>query len=82
MPEYHEDPWISLEDRMPDPGTRCLIYGEKRTATTLSTLITITSREAQTADQWPYLSPGWSDHVTHWMPIPDPPVRRRQESSR
>ena len=58
--------WISVEDRLPERGTRCLIYAAQGKAhyTSIANFngyFGLSGRRAY-----------WK--VTHWMPIPEPPT--------
>ena len=58
--------WISVKDRLPERGTRCLIYAAQGKAhyTSIANFngyFGLSGRRAY-----------WK--VTHWMPIPEPPT--------
>jgi len=58
--------WISVEERLPERGTRCLIYAAQGKAhyTSIANFngyFGLSGRRAY-----------WK--VTHWMPIPEPPT--------
>lgn len=75
--------WISVKDRLPEPGKDVLLiaYGWKDTRVYIgrlehmnpetSWLTGITSKESEWCIQgWSYLR---EPLVTHWMPLPEPP---------
>ena len=62
--------WISVKDRLPEPGITKLI-------------VTVQHEHGNTVDMARYLGPQegwdlvswklWDKNVTHWMPLPEPP---------
>ena len=58
-----ENPWVSVEDRMPDEGVNVLTYGARPDYD----VIYINRRIDEKQCEWLY------DGVTHWMPLPDYP---------
>jgi hypothetical protein len=57
--------WISVEDGLPDYDTNVLVYWLSGNQSVLFFW----------ADKWDNLSiaMGGDDHITHWMPLPEPP---------
>ena len=83
MLEQDAPEWISVKDRLPEPGEQVLLiaYGWSDTTVYLgrlehmtpetSWLTGITSKESEWCIQgWSYLR---EPRVTHWMPLPEPP---------
>lgn len=75
--------WISVKDRLPEPGkevllivhgwqSRLIYIGElNHIAAEKSWLTGVTSAESDWCIWgWSYLK---EPHVTHWMPLPEPP---------
>lgn len=63
--------WISVKDRLPDYDTECLV-GCKDAKTIIADLTAMTSTKTglpiwQTAEGY------FKHHITHWMPLPEPP---------
>lgn len=54
--------WISVEDRMPEPGTTCLVVHGKE--------VEISYLNNRSIFLIAHLRGGI---VTHWMPLPEPP---------
>jgi hypothetical protein len=77
-------PWISVDERMPEAGTECLVHGPKHWLD-CQPFIKIDcwdeQREAPVSwsSQTVSIGLGWNDsvfdEVTHWMPLPPPPVQ-------
>jgi hypothetical protein len=57
--------WISVKDSLPDHGVSVLVVDGFRD-------IWIMDIDENGIFRCPY--EGWSMDVTHWMPLPDPPV--------
>lgn len=76
--------WISVDERMPQPGTECLVYGPHAFFST-DPYVRIDTWDEQYEAPVGFSSVtvpvglGWADsaleEVTHWMPLPPPPVR-------
>ncbi len=65
--------WISVEDRLPEPGQRVLWWLSKRQQ------VALTYIGDHSASRWP--NPWARDKgVTHWMPLPEPPPGQRGAS--
>ena len=54
--------WISVKDRLPETGKLALVYGSCGAMTVARHI---------TRNDW--IVPGMFPHVTHWMPLPEPP---------
>lgn len=56
---YHE--WISVKDRLPKPFKQVLVYDAFEENITVGL----------------YGNGDWlfSEHITHWMPLPEPPIK-------
>lgn len=61
--------WISVEDRLPEEGTRVLIY-RKDGEMTVDYRINI----CDSYWIWCGLTDEEMQRITHWMPLPEPPV--------
>jgi hypothetical protein len=62
--------WISVADRMPGYGTKCLVYIPAKDM----------AREVFMVASWTEIEGWWPcgcrrSDVTHWMPLPGPPER-------
>ena len=53
--------WISVKERVPEEKTRVLVY-VPRSYTEIDTDRILDRRWVR-----------WNGHVTHWMPLPEPP---------
>lgn len=63
--------WISIEDQLPKEDRLYLIYaisGDIRCP--LITTAWFDPRDKR----WSFLPIIWIDAITHWMPLPEPPV--------
>lgn len=56
------DGWISVKDRLPDPGRKVLVYD-------LNSGCYVMSRRGSEWNVLPTLRP----RITHWRELPDPP---------
>lgn len=76
------DDWVSVEDRMPDPGEEVLVFAVSndgyRSATIEKAEWGYTMRHLNKfstyvdwKSPWPYFFKNYT--ITHWMPLPDPP---------
>lgn len=57
--------WISVQDRLPEPPCRCLVYTPYNVYG--DGMITATFTE------FGWMTPGYIEQITHWMPLPKPP---------
>jgi hypothetical protein len=80
-PEAKHDGWISVEDRLPGPGTYlcCFILDFDNIE-----YLEISARNTSGGEPWwsCFGLTGSDDervHPTHWMPLPDPPERAHVE---
>ena len=65
--------WISVKDRLPEAGSRVLVFDETSEEFDLWSL---EPRESEWCPIGWYDSAGWfrrGDEITHWMPLPEPP---------
>lgn len=60
--------WISVEDRLPMCGERVLIT---EGSAVFEAYLSISHK-------WVRTGIGWTESVTHWMPLPEPPEEVRQ----
>jgi hypothetical protein len=77
--------WISVDERMPEPDTECLVYGPNNWFDDQPFIAIDTWREQREApvgfsSATVPIGLGWDDassddSYTHWMPLPPPPVR-------
>ena len=63
------NPWISVEERLPEPGSIVDIYSESSGRETNIKYWGMSIRGGEWINQDEY----WLDYVTHWMPLPNPP---------
>ena len=61
--------WISVDERFPDLDERCLLCMEGA----------ITKYKWVTID---YYQTDYDKHVTHWMPLPEPPKMRKEDEGK
>jgi hypothetical protein len=79
----HSSGWISVEDRMPEPETECLVYGETKWSTEPCVCVDTWTMQREAPLSFSSatieIGYGWDEHeyeeVTHWMPLPAPPIR-------
>lgn len=57
--------WISVKDRLPEPPAQCLVYSGKEHI--------LRRMETATYTEWGWMTPGYFQEITHWMPLPEPP---------
>lgn len=61
--------WVSVEDRLPENNDNVLIYANK------------TGEKIEIAfyndddKEWQGLNSFWLPYVTHWQPLPSPPLK-------
>lgn len=73
--------WIAVEDRVPDPGTACIVYGQSRYLKAPHVRLDRWDEQREAPLSWSSatipIGLGWDDseweEVTHWMPLPAPP---------
>jgi hypothetical protein len=63
--------WISVKDRLPESGKRCLVYAAQGIERHIS--IASFGRHFHLSGRRAY----W--RVTHWMPFPEPPEEGKRE---
>lgn len=76
-----EQGWISVSDRMPEPGTECLVYGTHWLAPEPYVRIDCWREQREAPVGFSSVSVpvgfGWDDSeledITHWMPLPPAP---------
>lgn len=75
--------WISVDDRMPEAETTCLVYSKHAWEKTPSIKIDKWSEQHECPVPFSSVSVpiglGWDDHddyweVSHWHPLPSPPT--------
>ena len=57
--------WISVKDMLPEPPAQCLVYSGKEHI--------LRRMETATYTEWGWMTPGYFQEITHWMPLPEPP---------
>lgn len=68
---YHKQEWISVEDRLPENGLeRVLVFLRENDFTKY-----IGENKIDTDRYIDGKWVRWSKHVTHWMPLPEPPKK-------
>lgn len=69
--------WISVKDRLPEPSTEVLVYGQMHYVITHRPSIDICHLTDQNPDnnelQWSNEAGIRYKNVTHWMPLPELP---------
>jgi hypothetical protein len=73
--------WISVEERMPEPDTECLVYGRSPWAKEPYVRIDTWSMQRECPVGWSShtIETGYAwddsdfDDITHWMPLPAAP---------
>ena len=55
--------WISVDDRLPNPGQEVLVYLPEMIETTIY-------HGSKWDEPWDTMH---GDEITHWMPLPEPP---------
>lgn len=84
------DGWVSVEERMPEPGTECLVWVVSspwaQPGTHYAALDTWDEQHEAPLSFSSATIPiglGWGDHeyedITHWQPIPAPPNSKEQQ---
>lgn len=63
--------WVSVKDRLPESGKRCLVYAAQGIERHIS--IASFGRHFHLSGRRAY----W--RVTHWMPLPEPPEGEKPE---
>lgn len=61
--------WVKVEDRLPEAGERCIVFGED---IGVASLIMHISLHGEWVDQLNHTAP-YQKTITHWMPLPEPP---------
>lgn len=62
--------WIKLEDRPPDDSGAYLVYAESQDKN--KPFIRIAWHEL--GEPWHGIPLAWNDAISHWMPLPEPPI--------
>ena len=73
---FESSGWISVTDRLPEPGQMVLVYCRSRMCTEHVTVSTYMKDYSHTRCCY------WSRRVrdvTHWMPLPTPPEKYQHE---
>jgi hypothetical protein len=73
--------WISVADRLPEPGTECLVFGPHWFSEEPCIRMDCWDEQHEApvgfSSQTVPIGLGWCDssfeEVTHWMPLPTPP---------
>lgn len=72
------DGWISVEERLPHPWEKVIVYLPPNPTGLYADGIVIVAESDESGQWWDIDS---TVRVTHWMPLPDPPVEDGQERS-
>ena len=67
--------WISVKERLPELHTSVLVY--RKNLSGMGGYVNIDHMDVMWADDEPMWSGDvltWKSRVTHWMPLPEPPV--------
>jgi hypothetical protein len=72
--------WISVEEKLPAPYTTVLVWREHFFASTGYAAIDYVVKNMTSANcarpLWDGDLKSWKSCVTHWMPLPKPPVKK------
>lgn len=72
-PTINSYEWISVEDRLPEDNTDVLVYR----GSLISVYTYIGHNEWE--DDYGYWSRTDDENITHWMPLPQPPVKEKNQ---
>lgn len=64
------DEWISVKDRLPEPGIRVLTFGN----TSLEDINIGYVLDNLIPPTWSHVLKGEHDKINYWMSLPNPPV--------
>lgn len=81
--------WVAVSDRLPEPGTVCLValQGEaaKYLPVQIAEWVVYTERPVEWSSATVETGEGWAEHdfddVTHWQPLPAPPAIAKQQEA-
>ena len=76
--EELENPWVSVEDRLPAVGEQISGYGIWECDEVIEQSIEIGFRSAIDNPKKPEEWCDFSFPITHWMPLPSPPISQKQ----
>lgn len=65
--------WISVKDRMPKEEGRYIVYADKGVKSAFYETYEGESRWTDEGERY------WDIHVTHWMPLPEPPKEKEND---
>ena len=68
---HRVDEWISVEERLPENGTKCLVYTNRGKW--------LDKIEITHYNEGFYIE---YCEVTHWMPLPEPPKMRKEDEGK
>ena len=66
--------WISVEERLPKPYENVIVYREHHNPVHGYCVIDYIELTGQGGFEWSKSCASWKYVVTHWMPLPEPPM--------
>lgn len=70
--------WIPVDERLPEFGQKVFIYTQSERPVSISVYYPL---KPQRGTDWKGEDGGWYDCVTHWMPLPSPPLDRKEATA-